>query len=255
MANHSSADNWQNTIISFESPHRLRDLCIAEGAPAETAETDTGQQKFKIRLANTDDRRESSSILINKRYSWRGYSTGVESSASHKPNRITLTADVGQYAVGTMTLCFDSEFGLPADEIYKDMLDVLREAGRKLCEPTKLAIDDSVRSKRVFASLIHISYIYAHNIHGFTDYVIEVNPRHAMFYKKMLGFHEIGEERNCPRVNAPALLLGVDLAYMGDQIEKFGGKMEQAKGEKSFYPYFFSKKDEIGITERLLKKD
>jgi hypothetical protein len=75
----------------------------------------------------------------------------------------------------------------------------------------KLAIDKV--SKRVFAALIHISYIYAHNIHGYTDYVIEVNPRHVMFYKRMLGFRDFGGKRECTRVGAPAVLLRLELDY------------------------------------------
>jgi hypothetical protein len=120
-----------------------------------------------------------------------------------------------------------------------------------LCEPSRLAIDTHV-PKRVFASMIHISYIYAHNIHGYTDYVIEVNPRHATFYKKMLGFAQLAPERMCTRVNAPAVLLRLRLDYMRQQIEKFGGLMEQGGRERSYYPYFFSRLDEPGITERLV---
>ena len=127
---------------------------------------------------------------------------------------------------------------MPADDNFRDKLDVLREQGRRLCEPSRLAIDKGV-SKRVFAALIHISYIYAHNIHRFTDYVIEVNPRHVVFYKRMLGFKDFGGERECTRVGAPAVLLRLDLAYMGEQIRKFGGLMEQHGGERSFYPFFF----------------
>ncbi len=148
-----------------------------------------------------------------------------------------------------MSLCLDRN-GLPADEIFGDKLDALRAQGRRLCEPSRLAFEKNV-TKRVFASLIHISYIYSHNIHGFTDYVIEVNPRHVMFYKRMLGFHDFGEERACPRVGAPAVLLRLPLDYMGEQIATFGGLMEKHGHERSFYPYFFSSKDEPGITRRL----
>ena len=39
----------------------------------------------------------------------------------------------------------------------------------------------------VLAALWHISYIFCHKIHHCTDYIIEVNPRHAVFYNRMLG--------------------------------------------------------------------
>ena len=252
VSDRPAADHWQNTIISFESSHQLRSLGVDQPDPPGSRELAVEHQEFKIRLANTEDRRESSSMLINKMYSWRGYSTALNNN--DPPNKITLVANMDSYTVGTMTLCFDSEIGLPADEIYSDKLDELRQQGRKLCEPTKLAIDNSVRSKRVFASLIHISYIYAHTIHRHTDYVIEVNPRHVTFYKKMLGFKDLGEERVCPRVDAPAVLLRLELSYMQAQIQKFGGMMGSAVGERSFYPYFFTKTDEEGITNRLSRR-
>jgi hypothetical protein len=153
--------------------------------------------------------------------------------------------------VGTMSLCLDHGGRLPADDNFHDMLDPLRRQGLRLCEPSRLAIDKGV-SKRVFAALIHISYLYAHKLHGHTDYVIEVNPRHVMFYKRMLGFGEFGAERPCSRVGAPAVLMRLPLSQMGDQIRQWGGRMEQHGEERSFYPWFFSIKDEAGITARLM---
>ncbi|CDG83262.1 N-acyl amino acid synthase FeeM domain-containing protein [Janthinobacterium agaricidamnosum] len=236
-------------IISFDTPTGLNDLVVGEGALDPALDHPIDQQRFHIRMANSRGRREAASLLIKKMYGWRGYS--VNPSASHALNKITLFAETDGTTVGTMTLCLDDmESGLPADENFRDKLDELREKGRRLCEPSRLAIDKGV-TKRVFAALIHISYIYAHNIHGFTDYVIEVNPRHVVFYKRMLGFKDFGGERPCTRVGAPAVLLHLDLAYMGEQIRKYGGMMEQHGGERSFYPYFFPTWDEPGITERL----
>lgn len=241
----------ETTIVSFESPHKLRDMCITESDGAPQAEQ-IDNEKFNIRMANSEGRREAASVLIRKMYGWRGYSIDDPLGEEHeKPNLITLVADTGGSTVGTMTLCFDTDIGLPADENFQDKLDQLRAQDRRLCEPSKLAIDTNV-PKRVFASLIHISYIYAHNIHHYTDYIIEVNPRHAVFYKRMLGFREMGAERMCTRVGAPAVLLRLELDYMGQQILKYGGQMENHGKEKSFYPYFFPPKDEPGITGRLI---
>lgn len=238
----------EDTIISFKSPHRLRDLCIPESDSDTAYDCPIDHQLFRIRMVNSKGQRKAASLLIKKKYSWRGYS--VDAPLENAPNRITLIAETGNEIVGTMTLCLDGGIGLPADENFRDRLDLLRAQGRKLSEPSRLAIDDNV-PKQVFASLIHISYIYAHNIHGFTDWVIEVNPRHAAFYKRMLGFEDFGEQRVCTRVEAPAVLLRLKLEYMAEQIEKFGGLMEQSGKERSFYPYFFSSQDELGITHRL----
>jgi hypothetical protein len=238
----------EQAIVSFDSPGALRDLVIGEGSSDPALEHQIDQQRFHIRMANSLGRREAASLLIKKMYGWRGYA--VDAASTHALNTITLFAETDGATVATMTLCLDDEAGLPADENFHDKLTALREQGRRLCEPSRLAIDKGV-SKRVFAALIHISYIYAHNIHHFTDYVIEVNPRHVMFYKRMLGFTDFAAERICTRVGAPAVLLRLDLAYMGEQIRKFGGLMEQHGSERSFYPFFFPTWDEPGITGRL----
>lgn len=236
------------SIASFTLPSGMRDLCIGEGSPA-CPEQRLDVQVFHIRLANSAGRREAASLLIRKMYGWRGYA--VDPNAAHETDKITLYAETGGVVVGTMSLCLDSKTNLPADQNFRAELDALRKQGRRLCEPSRLAIDKGV-TKRVFASLIHISYIYAHNIHGFTDYIIEVNPRHVMFYKRMLGFHDFGAERQCERVGAPAVLLRLPLSEMGAQIRRWGGLMEQHGEERSFYPYFFPSKDEPGITGRLM---
>lgn len=207
------------------------------------------EESFHFRLANSDGLREKATLLIKRMYAWRGYSS--HSILEDEPDTITLLADTANHTVGTMTLCLDSSSKLPADENFGDKLDELRRQKRRLCEPSRLAVEKNV-SNRVFASMMHISYIYAHRIHGFTDYVIEVNPRHVMFYKRMLGFHDLGEERMCTRVNAPAVLLGLDLSYVAEQVRKFGGMFEQHGRNRSLYPYFFPSKDEPGIMDRLI---
>jgi hypothetical protein len=235
-------------IASFDTQASLQDLVVGEGNTASAQGEDIDLQRFNIRMANSSGRREAASLLIRKMYGWRGYT--VDPDHKQALNRITLFAETGGDTVGTMTLCLDGAAGLPADENFRDKLDELRSLGRQLCEPSRLAIDKGV-AKRVFAAMIHISYIYSHNIHGCTDYIIEVNPRHVMFYKRMLGFQDFGGERECTRVGAPAVLLRLDLAYMGEQIRRFGGLMEKHGAERSFYPYFFPPADEPGITSRL----
>lgn len=237
----------EEPIVSFESPVGLRDMVI-EGRPQDEAQP-MDVQVFNIRMANSEGRREAASLLIRKMYGWRGYA--VDHTIHHEPNKILLYAETGGVTVGTMSLCLDDSAGLPADENFRDRIDELRADGRRLCEPSRLAIDKGV-SKRVFASLIHISYIFAHNIHGYSDYIIEVNPRHVMFYKRMLGFADFGGQRTCTRVGAPAVLLRLQLSYMREQIQKFGGLFENGGAERSFYPYFFPVRDEPGITARII---
>jgi hypothetical protein len=243
-------DEWDKTIVAFQSPYRLKDLCIDECAQTTVQQTRSEKQEFKLRLATTEDRRKSASLLIEKMYSWRGYETGA---LSRDPHRITLVAYQDERVVGTMTLGLDSPSGMVVDQLYRHETDQLRAAGRKPCDITRLAVDQDVKSKSVLAALFHLTFIYGRNIHQATDFLIEVNPRHVLFYERMLGFERFGEEKSCPRVNAPAVLLRLDLTYADEQIVRYGGMGADVKGIRSIYPYFFSREDESGITQRLLK--
>ena len=252
----------ESPITSFAAPACIRALCVDRHGtgtrPAAAAALDAAldanfehrpdMQVFHIRMANSACRREATGVLIRKMYGWRGYA--FEPSPCPETSKITLYAETGGAVVATMSLCMDSPILLPADDNFPDMLDRLRAEGRRLCEPSRLAIDQGV-TKRVFAALIHISYLYARVVHRYSDYVIEVNPRHVMFYQRMLGFERFGAERSCTRVGAPAVLLRLPLERMGEQIRIWGGRMERHGEERSFYPYFFPASDEPGITGRL----
>ncbi len=245
-------DEWDKTIVAFQSPYRLKDLCIDQSQVAANTEVRVSKEEFKVRLATNDDRRKSASLLIEKMYSWRGYETDA---LARNPNKITLVAYQTDKVVGTLTLGLDSAKGMVVDELYKTEADQLRAEGRRLCDITRLAVDQEIKSKDVLAALFHLSFIYGRNIHQATDFLIEVNPRHMLFYQRMLGFEPYGEEKTCPRVNAPAVLLRLNLEHADAQIIEYGGLGASATGVKSIYPYFFSRNDESGITQRLLRGD
>jgi hypothetical protein len=222
---------------------------LAQGAsPVEGSAHALAGQQVHVRMARSNGRRDAANVLARKMYAWRGYAFSVDEEAA--ANQITLYAEAGGELVGTMSLWLDRQNNLPADNVFGDRLELLRRQGRRLCEPSRLAIDRGA-SKRVFAALIHTSYIYAHHVHGFSDYVIEVNPRHVGFYKHMLGFADFGAERECARVGAPAVLLRLPLDHMGTQIRRWGGSMGRDGGERSFYPWFFAPSEEPGIVARL----
>lgn len=236
--------------ISCKSPHEQHSLTLAQPEVAGTRDLAVDRKFFKIRLADTENHRNSASMLIKKMYSWRGYGSSA-TAENERPNRITLVASNKDTAIGTITSAFDSEIGLLADELYKQEVDQARMQNRAVCEFIKLAVDRGASSKMVLASLFHISYIYARILNRADDLFIEVNPRHAGFYERMLGFERAGAEKMCIRVNAPAVLLRLDFARADEQIAKLGGKAGRVPGEKSLYPYFFSKKEEEGMVRRI----
>lgn len=247
---HRKPDEWDKTIVAF-APYWFKDLALPIPQDVANQHDDKAEQQvFKIRLANSEDRRKSASLLIQKMYDWRGYDTDA---LRHDPNKITLAVYQEDKVVGTMSLGMDSPQSMVVDQLYKQEADQLRAEGRKLCDITRLAVDHDIKSKSVLASLFHMAFIYGHNIHQATDFLIEVNPRHVLFYQRMMGFEPFGEERICPRVNAPAVLMRLDAIYADEQIICYGGRGAAATGVRSIYPYFFSHDDELGITQRLLR--
>ncbi|OIQ80793.1 hypothetical protein GALL_374430 [mine drainage metagenome] len=244
------------TIFHFASA--LTKLSSEGSEPAFAPTTRFENESFKIRLVSNNERRKSAVLLVEKLYGSRGYKASNEAAApEEKPDRITLLVNNKENRpVGTITLGPDGPMGLMADELYKDELDAMRaKPGVRLLELTKLAMDrHSGNVREVLAHLFNIVYIYT-KVLECNWMVIEVNPRHVGFYESSLGFKVLGAERICPRVNAPAVLLGLDLKYMAEQIKKFSSNKNVREAGKSLYRYSLSKKDELGLVKRLLEGD
>lgn len=240
-----------DTIVTVPRHPNPVQLCVAD--PESThLKSARDASLFKVRLANTRARHESASYLIRRRYAWRGYSVGDQTQqVQQAPTRIGIAAHDADGIVGTVTVGLDSAEGLFIDGLYADVADRLRTEGRRLAEFTRLAVDNNVNSKPLLAALFHIAYICARRIHACTDLLIEVNPRHAAFYRRMLGFQIYGETRTDPRVGAPAQLLRICLDWGQREIARMGGKIELASTTRSLYPYFFGAGEESRIEERL----
>ena len=248
MAAGETAQRHDDTIIEIGRHRKLRALSheLPDRPVGEKVET----SGFKIRLANTEGRRSKASFLIKRQFAWRGYQVGPLGEVP--ANRITLAAfSNDEQPVATITVGVDSPAGLAVEAVYPEEVAALRQAGKRLGEFTKLAVDSMVRSRSVLAAIFHIAYIYAYRIRDCSDLVIEVNPRHVRFYEAMLGFTRYGEQRLDPRVNAPAVLMRLDLVYGEAQIAKYGGHAELADEVRALYPLFFSPAEEHGIEGRL----
>jgi hypothetical protein len=214
------------------------------------------RERFKIRLAGSNpDLRKSATVLVEKMYGWRGYRLDSNSPPPEGAGTLTITALVcGHHGepVGTATLRFDGPGGLLADELYEPELRALRTQGRRLVEYSKLAIDRGFAdSRKVVASLMNVFYTYA-TAEGFTDAIIEVNPRHVDYYVSRANFERIGEERHCRRVSAPAVLLRLDYQVAARQIALYGGRKNDPAAGKSLYSYFLVGDDQDALTNRLL---
>lgn len=193
---------------------------------------------YRIYLADSSELCSEAGALVRRMYSWRGYQTENSTFTSRSPHQLTFVATCGQDVAGTVTLGFEKEGRLLADELFECEIDNYRKMGRKVCELSKFAIDPQYSSKEVIASLFQLAYIYGSVIHGATDLFGEVNPRHARSHERMFGFQRVNDEaRTCPRVDAPAVLLHLEFEYVGTQIASLAGST--MAGERSIYPYCF----------------
>ncbi len=164
-------------------------------------------QELVVSPAVNYQQHRACAALVRRMYAWRGYRLAPHRQLIGDPNHSTLAAWMDGELVATMTASRDSGAGLLADALYKDEMTKLRKPSRVICEVTRLAVDSDATDLTLLKSLFRSTYKYAKAVFGVTDVVIEVNPRHAAYYRREFGFTQIGGLRTCPRVDAPAVLL------------------------------------------------
>lgn len=178
----------------------VRDHGTGTGADISTPD-------LMIAPAVTYQQHRACGALVRRMYSWRGYRLSPPRQQLGDPNHVTLGAWLERDLVATLTASRDSSAGLLADTLYGHELAGLRKPSRVICEVTRLAVDVDSHDPELLHSLFLATYRYTRAVFGGTDMVIEVNPRHAGYYRRQLGFTQVGSLRTCPRVEAPAILL------------------------------------------------
>ena len=181
----------------------------------------------RVRLACSSEEQLAADRFVAMRYAWRGYIADHEAQdrpAEHGAalNYFTLLAYREQRIVGTLTVGVDSRSGLLVDQANRDIVDGLRGTGRRVVELRRLSVCSNVGAKAVLAHLFSAAYLVGRILHEATDVLIEVNPRHASFYRRIFGFVLLRGEWICARVNAPAVLLHLDIANLDRKLRHFG---------------------------------
>ena len=230
-----------------DRPLRFRNLTLTE-ADFPALDDPANAPGFKIRISKLKRGRVQAGTLVDHRYSGRGYQ--IPGIKKERDLYTFIAYDEGNL-VGTVGVRLDSQNGLAAEELYGEEIALLREQGYRLCEFTRLAVDRGSASKPVLAGLFHTAYLYASVIRGSTHAVIEVNPRHVIFYRRALSFEVLGAERMNSRVSAPAVLLCVAFATIADGLARYAGQPEGPGARRSLFPYGFAADEEFGVLRRL----
>lgn len=175
---------------------------------------------LKVVVARAQHEHESAITLIRQNYARRGYRTSflaeppAVGSSEGLYRHVTLLALQGRRAVGTLTLGLDSSAGLSVDEAHRCAVDAIRAQGGRVCELIRLAVDTGEASRSALAVLVHSAYLIGRLVHRATDVFIEVHPRHVSFYERAFDFRPLGEPKMCPRVEAPSVLMHLELSQL-----------------------------------------
>lgn len=207
---------------------------------------------FAIHAARSGSQWQRAQHLVSQRYAQRGYLRMPVATAA-EPQLFTLSASSEAGTLGTLGVRLDSEQGLKADEVFPDEMRLLRADDHRVCEFTQLALEHGTVSTAVLAGLFHAAHLYAHRLNQVELLVIEVNPRHVAYYRRMLGFQICSEARMNPRVQAPAVLMSLDLAYAQRQIDQLGGGRASA-GQRSLYPQFYGPAEQAQLLDELFSQ-
>lgn len=216
-----------------------------------------GNADFHIRVAADRAEREKAYRLAYRVYRRCGYvnedpaALCVSAYDAYAGTFTLLAEDAQGREAGTLSMVFDSNLGLPCNEIYREEVDALRAQGLSLVEFTRLAIDDDVpNARKLLFDLFALSYAFARCGGGCTDMLIEVNPRHVPYYKKILRFEQVGPERACPRVKgAPAVLMRMNFAQMDAELDGFNTGRD--RNGKRMHAYPFSPREESEVVSFL----
>lgn len=238
---------------SYETSPLLSTPCIDGKSPCLPALLGT-----VIKVANSRPLREKAYRLAFSAYRERNYATSqgkewIVAAYDRRPDTLTLLAeDASGKATGTITIVYDGPESLPCDEIFREELAELRGDGRRIVEVTRLATNASRSNSRILLiRLFNWIYIHARLLRNHDDFVIEVNPRHVEFYRKLLGFEVLGRTRPCPRVQgAPAALLRLDLSYAERETARLAGYGAGA-GERTLYAHFLGGNGEKSVLGHL----
>jgi len=153
---------------------------------------------FTFRVVRTRREFENSLALVQREYLRKNYCTnrneGLRLTPFHLlPETIVFSAFYKKQVVATLSVIFDSPFGLPMDKLFRAELIPYRNQGNLICEASTFAVDSDFFGsenqgffdpKRLsFVIYFYkIAVIYSKLMKGVEHMFVTINPRHNLMY-------------------------------------------------------------------------
>ncbi len=175
------------------------------------------------KIASCQEEREEAFRLVHDAYVTEGLMEPNAYRMRVTPWHLVPTTDIfvaiyEDEVVYTITLISDDSRSVPMHAIYPDEVDALRAAGGYFAEVSCLASRRGCFSPHkmfdVFVQLVGLMFQYA-RYNDLQQLLIAVHPRHARFYRRALGFEQIGDLKAYQAVRSnPAVACAHDFARL-----------------------------------------
>ncbi len=196
--------------------------------------------RIHFKRAENKSELEQAFRLVANCYFEKGYITQSDSQLRIKlqhalPESAVFVGELGDRVVATSSVFPDSPIGLPADSIFQSELDELRSKGRKITELGSLASNLEVETSPLHIPLhilqsMRLVYLYGQDYLKADDLIITVNPKHRIFYEKVLLFEPMSEIKFYPEVNqAPAIVMRQNLHTIEARLLALSGQKSRLK--------------------------
>lgn len=190
------------------------------------------ENEYEVVIANNMDQRSQAWKLVCDNYKEKGYADSGEEfwygQFDVHPDTITFLTFKNDEPIATMTMVFDTELGLPADNLFSNEINKMRKNGKHCFEIISLACNciGMKESAEVLMHMFMLANIAAQHKYNATDWIITVNPRHVEYYKKIMFFETVGKPKRYGKVNgAVAVLLTMDNTNCRERFkQKYGVK-------------------------------
>ena len=202
--------------------------------------------------------------LLYKQYLKYGYakknSYGLRFSLRDLlPETMTFVARDGKKLVGTVSIISNSVAGLPSKAIFKKEVEKLELGGKIIAEGTRFACVDDASSKGLNSTAFNLLkwFFQWGQVRKVHDLILVINPRHLVFWEKILGFEVLAEQEDYVYANgAPGILMryNVEQANKDYNVTRAGKKMlfQSPYESKDFLSHFRLNEEQV---VNLLLKD